>query len=123
MQEFINFFIQLPVVSVWVIQSLGGTILGLLVYAGTTYFIAARKFQETIRNEFIGLYPTPANWPDDGVHIKYILEEKFSRIEKAASSFRENLPFFLLNGFDAAWVKYYNENGNKNRQDYSGPRK
>ena len=109
MTEFINGFFPLPGWSIWVIRALSGLIVSSLGFMGVSYFIAARKFHETIRNELEGLYPTPVNWPKDSSAIYHILEEKYPRLENAVHQFKGHLPCFLLRGIDKAWLQYHKD--------------
>jgi hypothetical protein len=85
---------------------------------GITYFVAARKFQDTTRNELEGLYPTPVKWPNHSLDIDPILREKYSRIEIAVHNFKGHLPFCFVKGFNKAWIKYYSANGDEDYQCY-----
>lgn len=109
MTELVKNIFILPDWSVWTIRGLSGLIVSSLGFMGVSYFIAARKFHDTIRNELEGLYPTPVNWPKDSSAIYYILEEKYPRLENAVHKFRGHLPSFLLSGFDNAWLQYHKD--------------
>jgi len=109
MKDFINLLFPLPSYVVNIIIFLSSTIVSLLGYMGITYFVAARKFQDIIRNELEGLFPTPTKWPKDSIAIYYILEEKYPRLENAVHKFRGHLPCFLLKSFDNAWLQYHKD--------------
>lgn len=67
---------------------------------------ASRAFRSVIHSAFIGLYPTPVNWPKDNNTTMRILEEKFPALEAAVVEFRRYLPFWKRKGFDRAWAHY-----------------
>jgi len=118
MKDFIELLFPLHSCTVKIIIFLSSTIVSLLGYMGITYFVAARKFQDIIRNELQGLYPSPVSWPKDSFSIDPILKEKYPRIENAVSNFKGHLPTILIKGFNKAWIKYYSANGNEGYQCY-----
>jgi len=118
MPEIITSFFSLPKWAVIIIASFFSYIGYLLVFGTKRYFDASAEFRKVIYTEFEGLYPTPVNWPKNTMAIVQILKEKYPRIEIAVHNFRDHLPFFLIKGFDKAWIRYYNEYEQEGWQSY-----
>ncbi len=70
---------------------------------------ASEKFRNTCLKELEGLYPTPAKWPDQDIHILAILKDKFPALEVAVTEFRCHLSWYNRRRFDNAWEQYHKE--------------
>ena len=77
------------------------------VHRYNAFKAASTKFRNTILQELEGLYPTPAKWPSEDIHIINILKDKFPRLEIAVTEFRGHLGFFIIKRFDKAWREYH----------------
>ena len=82
---------------------------------------ASVAFRSSIMAALSGLYPIPANWPnDDKIFIMAVLKERFPAMQSAVAQFRDSLPTKRQGEFDAAWNLYRTGNsaGSAAQQDY-----
>ena len=84
------------------------------------YAAACEKFRSAVYAALIGLYPIPADWPNDGLAIIDVLKKRFPSLQAAVAEFRHQMPFWRQWQFDRAWIIYRlgNDRQATGSQDY-----
>ena len=71
---------------------------------------AAACFRASLLQAFVGLYPSPVNWPADiDTHLRRI----FPNLQVAVAQFRPFVPWWRRHAFDNAWFRYRCSTGRK----------
>lgn len=64
-------------------------------------------FSDTLTGTALsGLYPIPANWPDNGNAVDKILRAAFPALQSAVAEFRDSVPSRDRRPVDQAWFIY-----------------
>jgi len=80
----------------------GGLVL-LYVHRLNAFRSALAKFRAEVLAAFEGLYPSPAQWPEN---IDAFLRRVFPKLQAAVAAFRPFLSCYRRRAFDHAWFEY-----------------